>query len=308
LNKAARPENKATAAAICLTPNPLRHLSTLRRNGFRFATKQVSCEPEKRASMQTIWSGAIAFGLVNIPVKLHSALSSEGEIKFHSLAKEDHSPIRYKRVAESSGKEVAYKDIVKGYEYEKGRFVVVDDADFEKVRPSKKDSIDILQFSKLEEVDPLLFEKPYYLVPNKGGAKTYALLQRALEKSGLVGVAAFPLRQRTHICLLRAYRDRLVLAQLRYAGELRALPAMDEQAAVADKELQLALQLVKQLTAPFDASKFQDPYVEELRAIIEAKARGRKLKAAPAAAPKDAGVKDLMEVLKASIGQKKKRA
>ncbi|RYY39766.1 MAG: hypothetical protein EOO08_08830 [Chitinophagaceae bacterium] len=198
--------------------------------------------------MQTLWSGSIAFGLVNIPVKLHSAVNTE-EIKFHSLSKEDHSPIRYKRVAENTGLEVPYKDIV----------------------------------------------------------KTYALLQRALEKSELVGVANFPLRQRTHICLLRAYRGRLVLAQLRYAEELRELPSMEENVAVTEKELQLALQLVKQLSAPFDAAKFHDPYVQELKAIIEAKARGRKLKATPASAPKDAGVKDLMEVLKASIGQKKQK-
>lgn len=256
--------------------------------------------------MQTLWSGSIAFGLVNIPVKLHSAVNTE-EIKFHSLSKEDHSPIRYKRVAENTGLEVPYKDIVKGYEFEKGRFVIVDDADFEKVRPEKSSAIDIFQFSKLEEIDPLLFEKPYYLAPNKGGSKTYALLQRALEKSELVGVANFPLRQRTHICLLRAYRGRLVLAQLRYAEELRELPSMEENVAVTEKELQLALQLVKQLSAPFDAAKFHDPYVQELKAIIEAKARGRKLKATPASAPKDAGVKDLMEVLKASIGQKKQK-
>ncbi|GAB4093389.1 Ku protein [Flaviaesturariibacter terrae] len=257
--------------------------------------------------MQTLWSGSIAFGLVNIPVKLHSAVNSE-EIKFHSLSKEDHSPIRYKRVAESSGKEVPYKDIVKGYEYDKGRFVIIDDEDFEKVRPAKSGSIEIVQFSKLEEVDPLLFEKPYYLAPAKGGGKTYALLQQALEKSGLIGIASFPLRQRTHVCILRAYKGRLVLAQLRYAEELRALPSIEEEVKLSDKELQLALQLVKQLSAPFDAAKFHDPYVQELRSIIEAKARGRKLKAAPAAPPKDAGVKDLMEVLKASIGQKKKRA
>lgn len=257
--------------------------------------------------MQTLWSGSIAFGLVNIPVKLHSAVGGE-EIRFHSLSKGDHSPIRYKRVAESTGKEVPFNDIVKGYEFEKGRFVIVDDADFEKVRPAKSSAIDILQFSRLEEVDPLLFEKPFYLVAGKGGAKTYALLQRALEKSGLVGVASFPLRQRTHICLLRAYRGRLVLAQLRYAEELRALPSVDEDVTVTDKELQLALQLVKQLSAPFDAAQFHDPYVRELRAIIDAKARGRKLRAAPAAAPKDAGVKDLMDVLKASISKKQKRA
>ncbi|TCZ70515.1 Ku protein [Flaviaesturariibacter aridisoli] len=255
--------------------------------------------------MQTLWSGSIAFGLVNIPVKLHSAVGSE-EIKFHSLSKDDHSPIRYKRVAESTGKEVPFKDIVKGYEYEKGRFVIIDNADFDKVRPTKSGAIDILQFSQLGEVDPLLFEKPYYLAPAKGGGKTYALLQQALEKSGLVGVASFPLRQRTHICLLRAYKGRLVLAQLRYAEELRALPSLEENMTVSDKELQLALQLVKQLSAPFDAAQFHDPYVQELRAVIEAKARGRKLKAAPAAAPKDAGVKDLMEVLKASIGKKKR--
>lgn len=256
--------------------------------------------------MYAIWSGSIAFGLVNIPVKLLGALETD-DIKFHSLAKNDLSQIRYKRVSEATGEEVPYQDIVKGYEYEKGRFVVIEDADIEKVSPVRSKTIDIVQFSKQAEVDPLLFEKPYYLVPAKGGEKTYKLLQQALEKTDLVGIAEFILRNREHICLVRSYQGRLVLSQLRYQQELRALPEeIDKGVNVTDKELQLALQLVKQLTEQFDASKFTDRYVDEMKKVIEAKASGKKLKAVPQGKAAPSNVKDLMDTLKASLGTPKK--
>lgn len=256
--------------------------------------------------MHTIWSGSIAFGLVNIPVRLSSALESN-EVKFHSLAKDDHAQIRYKRVNEVTGEEVPYKDIVKGFEFEKGRFVVIDDADFEKVSPVRSKTIDIVQFSKQDEIDPLLYDKPYYLHPAKGGEKTFKLLQQSLAKTGLVGIAEFMLRNREHICVVRSYQGRLILSQLRYQEELRALPEeVDKGINISDKELLLAKQLIDQLTDKFDASKFKDRYVEELRKIIEAKSTGKKLKVAAPAKQANANVKDLMEVLKASIGSSKK--
>lgn len=256
--------------------------------------------------MRSIWSGAISFGLVNIPVKLFSAVETE-ELKFDLLSK-DMAPIRYARLDKNTGKEVAWKDIVKGYEYEEGRYVVVDDKDFEKANPKKAKTIDIVQFSKIEEIDPLLYEKPYYLQPSKGGEKAFKLLLQALSKSGKVGIAEFMLRNREHICALRAYNNRLVLSQLRYQQELRELPEeVDKGIKLSDKELQLAVKLVEQLTETFDAQKFKDTYVEEMKKIIKAKASGKKIRVATTEKV-DSNVKDLMDVLKASIGNNKKRA
>ncbi|MDB5251549.1 MAG: hypothetical protein JWP27_718 [Flaviaesturariibacter sp.] len=256
--------------------------------------------------MHTIWSGSISFGLVNIPVKLSSAIR-EDTIKFNSLAKDDHSRIRYKKVSETTGKEVAFKDIVKGYAFEKDKFVIIDDADFEKVSKVKTGTIDIVQFSKIAEIDPLLYDKPYYLHAAKGGEKTYKLLQEALEKSGLVGIAQFMLRNREHVCTVRSYNKRLILSQLHYAEEIRELPAdTGSGIVISDMELKLAKQLIDQLTQKFDASKFQDHYVEELRKIIDAKTSGKKLKVAPAKKAGQSEVRDLMEVLKASIAPPKR--
>ena len=258
--------------------------------------------------MRPIWSGSISFGLVNIPVKLLSAVQTE-EIKFDLLSKEDLSPVRYARIAKSTEKEVPWKDIVKGYEYESGRYVVIEDKDFEKANPKKAKTIDIIQFSKGEEIDPLLYEKPYYIVPAKGGEKSYKLLQQALAKSGQVGIAEFMLRNREHICALKSYENRLVLSQLRYKEELRELPEeVDKGIKITDKELQLALQLVNQLAAKFDAEAFKDQYIVEIKKIIKAKASGKGIRVAAAPKEQPSNVKDLMDVLKESLESKRKRA
>jgi DNA end-binding protein Ku len=258
--------------------------------------------------MRPIWSGSISFGLVNIPVKLLSAVQTE-EIKFDLLSKEDLSPVRYARISKSTEKEVPWKDIVKGYEYESGRYVVIEDKDFEKANPKKAKTIDIIQFSKSEEIDPLLYEKPYYIVPAKGGEKSYKLLQQALAKSGQVGIAEFMLRNREHICALKSYENRLVLSQLRYQEELRELPEeVDKGIRITDKELQLALQLVNQLAAPFEAEAFKDQYIVEIKKIIKAKASGKGIRVAAAPKEQPSNVKDLMDVLKESLESKRKRA
>ena len=154
--------------------------------------------------MRAIWSGAISFGLVNIPVKLNSAVESSGGLDFDMLSKKDMAPIRYARIDTKTGKEVAWKDIVKGFKYAKGKYVVVTDEDFKKASPEKSKTIDILQFVKEEEIDPIFYEKPYYIVPDKGAHKPYQLLIKALEETGSVGLAEFMMRNRVHVCALKS--------------------------------------------------------------------------------------------------------
>src|SRR5690349_5536780 len=161
--------------------------------------------------MRSIWSGAISFGLVNIPVKLNSAIESSEGLDFDMLSKKDMAPIRYARIDTKTGKEVPWKEIVKGYEYTKGKYVVVSDEDFKKASPEKSRSVDIIEFVKENEIDPIYYEKPYYLVPDKGADKSYHLLIKALEETETVGLAEFMLRNRMHICALKAKDGVLLL-------------------------------------------------------------------------------------------------
>jgi DNA end-binding protein Ku len=257
------------------------------------------------ATARSIWSGTISFGLVNIPVKLQSAVQSE-ELPLHMLAKKDMAPIKYARIDTKTGREVDWKDIVKGYEYAKGKYVVVDDEDFEKASPQKAKSIDIVQFVKAEEIDPIYFEKPYYILPAKGGEKTYRLLVKALEDAGTVGIAEFMLRNREHVCAIKPYKGLLMLDQMRYEEELKEVPAI-ESGRVAEKELQLAKKLIEQLTETFNPAAFKDNYIASLKKVIKAKAAGKHIRIAEPE-EKTATVKDLMEVLKQSLDKGKKRA
>lgn len=261
--------------------------------------------------MRAIWSGAISFGLVNIPVKLNSAIESGEGLDFDMLSKKDMAPIRYARIDTKTGKEVAWKDIVKGFEYTKGKYVVVTDEDFKKASPEKSRSVDIIQFVKEEEIDPVYYEKPYYLVPDKGAHKSYHLLIKALEETETVGIAEFMLRNRQHICALKAKDSVLLLHQLRYQQEVREAPEVEKQGEkISPKEVELAKKLINQLTEKFDPAAFKDTYVDELKKVIKAKAAGKDIHIAE---PKKASatVKDLMDVLKQSLESapaKKKRA
>jgi DNA end-binding protein Ku len=261
------------------------------------------------AAPRAIWSGTLSFGLVNIPVKLVSAVQSE-EIDFDMLSKEDMAPIRYARIDSKTGKEVDWKNIVKGFQYAKGKYVVVDNEDFEKASPKKSRSIDIVQFSKAEEIDPIYFEKPYYLVPAKGGEKTYRLLIKALEETGSVGIAEFMLRNREHVCAIKPYNDTLMLNQMRYQEEVKELPetATDNKEKVTAQELELAVKLIDSLTETFNPAAFKDTYITELKKIIKAKAAGKHIRIAEPEGKPTATVKDLMEVLKRSLEKGKKRA
>jgi DNA end-binding protein Ku len=261
--------------------------------------------------MRSIWSGAISFGLVNIPVKLSSAVDSGEGLSFDMLSKKDMGQIRYARIDTKTGKEVPWKDIVKGYEYAKGKYVVVTDEDFAKASPEKSKTIDIIQFTKEEEIDPIFYEKPYYLVPDKGADKSYQLLIKALEETKTIGLAEFMLRNRVHVCALKAYNGILLLNQMRYQEEIREVPEVEKSkgARISPKEIQLATKLIHQLTEKFDPAAFKDTYVSELKKVIKAKAAGKDIHIAE---PKraTATVKDLMEVLKQSLETpaKKKRA
>ena len=256
--------------------------------------------------MRAIWTGAISFGLVNIPVRLYSAVNSQG-LNFDMLSKKDLSPIRYARIATSDGKEVPYKDIVKGYEIEKGQYVVLDKKDFDSAAPEKTKTIDIVDFVMEEEIDTIFFEKPYFLEPDKNATKPYALLREALRQSKKVGLAKFVLRNRESLAILKTSGDAIILQQMRFNDEIRKAEDLNlpSSTAVSKKEVDTALKLIEQLTEKFDPTLFKDTYTEELLKIIEAKSQGQPIKG-KVKEPETTKVKDLMDTLVASIEASKK--
>lgn len=252
--------------------------------------------------MRSIWTGSLGFGLVNIPVKLYSGTKSE-RLNLDMLHQKDLSPIRYARVCKAEGEEVPYDEIVKGYEYEKGEYVVLTDQDFERANVQKNKSISIVSFVLQEEIDPNYFDKPYLIEPDKGADRAYALLREALKRSGRVGLAQFVMRNREHLCAVRPERDALIINQMRFAGELQDpaqlhLPDVE----VNEKELQLALSLIDQFTEPFQPEQYHDTYHDELKRLIDEKLAG-KTPARVGKAPEPTKVRDLMSLLKASLEQ-----
>lgn len=258
--------------------------------------------------MRAIWTGAISFGLVNIPVRIYSAINSGASLNLDMLYKKDLSPIRYAKIATSTGKEIDYKDVVKGYEFEKGQYVVIDEKDFEKASPEKTKTVDIVDFVKESEIDSMYFDKPYFLEPDKGAAKPYALLRDALKKSKKVGIAKFVIRNRERIGALKVSGNVIILNQMRYADELRSSEDIDVPASkVSSKEVEMALKLIEQLTSKFKPGQYKDTYINELKKVIDAKAHGKTIKA-PKAKKAPAKVKDLMTVLQQSLKASKKHA
>src|SRR5580704_2511206 len=257
--------------------------------------------------MKPIWKGSIAFGLVNIPVRLYSATESQG-IASHMLYKKDLSRIRFQRIAESTGKEVSAEEVVRVYEVEKDQYVVLSDEELGEVAPEKSAVIEIQEFVQESEISSLYFEKPYYLEPDKGAGKAYALLRDALAKSGKVGISQFVLRNREHLCALKAMDEVLVLNALRFSSEIRAASelALPKKEKVSQSELSLALKLVEGLSDKFDPKKYKDTYTEEVRKLIDAKAKGQKIKAPAKAAP-STKVIDLTAALKESLKTPKKK-
>lgn len=258
--------------------------------------------------MRAMWSGSISFGLVNIPVKLFSG-SQSNSLDLDMLRKSDLCPIKYLRVCKMDNKEVPYQEIVKGYEYTDGEYIVLTDKDFENASLEKTHLIDILDFVEEREIDTRYFEKPYYMEPDKTGQKAYALLREALKRSGKVGVANYVLRNRGSIGIVKPLDDLLILNEIRYREEVRdavelKLPSNEN---LREQEVALAMSLIDQLTVKFDPEKYKDTYIEDLKRIIEEKAQGKK-PAPVGKEPQPTKVADMMALLKESLKQKRKEA
>lgn len=258
--------------------------------------------------MRAIWSGALSFGLVNIPVKLFSAAESKAEINFDMLHKKDMGRIRYARVCRVDGQEIPYDDIVKGYEYQKGDYVVLTEEDFKKADVKKTSTIDVVEFVKEEEIDPMLYEKPYFLSPQKGAEKPYALLAEALKKAGKVGVAKFVLRNRESVAMITPKDDVIVLNRLRYQEELKNPEGLAPQNVTKpeESEVEMAIALIDQLTHSFEPKKFKDTYTSELKEVIEEKAQGKEFKR-PAQTIEATKAQDIMKMLRDSLEQERKK-
>lgn len=258
--------------------------------------------------MRAIWSGGISFGLIYIPINLYSATQSV-QIDLDMLSKKELAPIRYARIDTKTGKEVPWKEIVKGYQYSKGDYVVLTDEDFDKVDIHKSKTIEIDSFVDEDEVDPIYFEKPYYLEPDKGAEKTYELFVKALKKSKKVGVAEFVLRNRESLCILKPEGNMLMLNQLRYHSEIRPTSSLKipKDSTIKQKELEMAISLIDTMTDKFDPKDFKDDYINGLKKIIEAKKHKRKV-SGPTKAPKATKTTDLMEQLRQSLEEVKSKA
>lgn len=256
--------------------------------------------------MRAIWTGSISFGLVNIPVKLYSGAESDDNVDLRMLHKTDQAPIRYARICTKEGIEVPYKDIIKGFEYDDGKFVVVTEEDFKAAQGEKTNTIDITEFTDEDQIDVRYLERPYYLEPTKSGEKAYALLRKALAETNKLAVATFVLRNRQHLAAIKTVGHLLVLNQMRFPAELRSpggLKLPDKNLAKPE-ELDMAKALIKQQTKPFIPEDFHDTYTEELEDRIQAKIKHEPV---PKEEPAEAKpVKDLMAALKASLEETKK--
>ncbi len=252
--------------------------------------------------MHTVWKGSISFGLVNIPVRMFTA-TEERDIRFRQLHDACHTPIRYAKICPTCDREVQQSELIRGYEYEKGNFVIIKDEDIEKITPETRKAVEILDFVDLSEIDPIFFDKSYFLSPQETGDKAYSLLRAAMEHTGKIAIARITLRNRESLAVLRIFQNCLVLETIYYPDEVRAvdkvpaLPAGDFK--VADNELRMAEQLVESMSAPFEPSKYTDTYREDLHRMIQQKLEGQEVTAAPAAAKTN--VIDLMAALQASI-------
>jgi DNA end-binding protein Ku len=260
--------------------------------------------------MRAIWKGSISFGLVNIPIALYPATRKE-ELKFRLLRAKDLSPVNYKRVAEKDGKEVPWDEIVKGYEYEKGKYIVLKDEDFQRVDLEATQTVDIQDFVDQEEIDPMFFYKPYYLEPQKGGDKAYVLLRDVLEKTGKVGIAKVVIKTRQYLAGVKAEDSVLVLELMHFAEELADAEKLHvpKKSEPGKRELDMAKALVESMTAKWDPKKYRDDYREALMEVIEEKveAGGEEIEEKPKQKPRPSTkVIDLVSVLQESLNKTKK--
>jgi DNA end-binding protein Ku len=256
---------------------------------------------------RAIWSGSISFGLLNVPVRLYSAVSKQ-TVRFRELREGDGSRVKHKRVAESDGKEVPYEKIVKGYEYAPDQYVVLSRDELSELEPQRSRAIEIQDFVDLDEIDPIYFEQPYYLGPDKGAERAYALLVQAMRDARKVAVARFVLRNKEHLAAIRPMGNVLTLTTMRFHDEVSSPQDLDGEVFEEAKpkkpekrELEMAKQLIDSLTSDFDPDKYRDEYREELLDLLERKAEGKEVVSAPTEEPKPTKAPDLMAALEESL-------
>src|ERR1700737_1978420 len=254
--------------------------------------------------MRPTWKGSISFGLVYIPIAVYPATREE-KLSFRQLRKTDLSPIRYKKVAEADMKEVPADQIVKGFEYERGRYIVLSDEDFEKVRIESTHSIDITDFVDLEQVDPKFFYKPYFLEPQKGGEKAYALLHKALSGTGKIGVAKVVISNREHLAAVKPDGLFLILELMHFASEILSAEELNRgpSTTLNEKELKMAQALIDSMSSEWEPEKYRDEYRTAVLEVIEQKAKNKTLPARVAAPPRSTNVVDLVKVLQESLNR-----
>ncbi len=259
--------------------------------------------------MRPIWEGAISFGLILIPVKLYKATEERKPI-FHFAGKEDLCPVKYIKVCKFTGEEISPDKIARTYEYRKGEQILFDDEDFKKAYKKRSENIEILEFTGLNEIDTKFYEQPYYLEPSKSSSKVYSLLREALKRTGKAGVAKYVLHNLEHLGVLTVDEDILILNQIRFSTEFKKpeniqIPLTEN---MAEKEIETAIMLIDQLTMPFKPDDFSDTYAEEIKKAIEEKVRTGKFSVkADEPAEKPGKVLDLMEKLKLSLEEAKKK-
>jgi DNA end-binding protein Ku len=258
-------------------------------------------------TMHTMWKGSISFGLVNIPIKLHTA-TEDKDIKLRTLHNKCHAPIKYEKVCSVCEEEVKPEDIVKAYEYTKGKFVVLDNEELEKLRKENEEkAVEIIDFVKMEQIDPIYYDRSYYMSPSEGGGKAYSLLRKALLESQKVGLAKIIIRSKEQLAVIRVYENVLVMETIHYPDEVRKagdVPSVPSEDKVTKRELDTAILLIDQLTTDFEPEKYTDEYRTALLELIESKRSGQET---VSAATKEvaSNVTDLMAALQASIDRTK---
>lgn len=257
--------------------------------------------------MHTMWKGSISFGLVNIPIKLHAA-TEDKDVSFRSLHKACNSPIKYEKICPVCNTEVKTEDIVKAYEYTKGKFVVLTEEDFQSLKKEHEEkAVEIIDFVKIEQIDPIYFDRSYYMSPNEGGIKAYSLLRKALQDSEKVGLAKIVIRSKEQLAVIRVYQNTLVMETIHYPDEVRKVsdvPNVPQEDKVTKKEIDTAILLIDQLTTEFDPTKYTDEYRTALLELIESKQEGKELVTATDK-PIANNLTDLMAALQASIDRTK---
>ena len=253
--------------------------------------------------MHTMWKGSISFGLVNIPVKMFAA-TEDKDIRFRNIHKECHTPIKYEQVCPSCNKKISSDEIVRGFEYEPGRFVIIEDSDLDAIRPDVTKSIEIVDFVLLKDIDPIYYTKSYYLSPQDTGGKAYNLLREAMNKTGRIAVARIVIRDKESLAVVRVYKNLLVLETIYYPDEVRdtkQVPGIADNINVNEAELNMATQLIGSLTHEFEPEKYKNEYRDKLMDLISKKAEGDEIVAAPDV--QKTNVIDLMQALQASLQQ-----